>query len=46
LVYPQAQADVRNVLWNLRQLDVLGQVIMLLAGIFGVVILFREAGKK
>lgn len=45
-IYPQAEADVRNVLWNLRQLDILGQVIILLAGIFGVVILFREAGKK
>jgi len=43
---PQIEADVRNYLWNFRQVDILGQVIMLLAGAFGVVILFREARKK
>lgn len=35
-------ADVRQVLWNLRQLDLFGQIIILLAGGFGAVILFRE----
>jgi NADH-quinone oxidoreductase subunit J len=34
--------DVRGVLWNLRHLDLLGQVVILLEGIFGVVILFKE----
>lgn len=43
---PEAQEDVREVLWNLRPLDLLGQVIVLLAGVYGVVILFREARKK
>jgi NADH-quinone oxidoreductase subunit J len=34
--------DVRNVLWNSRPLDLLGQVVILLAGVFGIVILFKE----
>lgn len=48
---PQAAVagDVRNVLWNERQLDVLGQVIVILAGFFGVSVLFngkvKAAGK-
>jgi NADH-quinone oxidoreductase subunit J len=33
--------DVRAVIWNLRHLDLFGQVIVLLAGVFGVVILFK-----
>jgi NADH-quinone oxidoreductase subunit J len=39
---PQAEADVRTVLWNFRRLDLLGQVIILIAGALGVVILFEE----
>lgn len=38
--------DVRGLLWNLRHLDILGQVIILLAGVFGVVILFKEPVEK
>ncbi len=38
--------DVRLVLWRLRQLDLLGQVMILLSGVFGVVILFKERLKK
>lgn len=34
--------DVRQVLWNTRQLDLVGQIIILLAGGFGAVILFKE----
>lgn len=34
--------DVRSVLWNFRQLDLFGQIIVLLAGAFGVIILFKE----
>jgi NADH-quinone oxidoreductase subunit J len=37
------EQDVRNVLWNLRHLDLLGQVVILLAGAFGVVVLFKES---
>lgn len=33
---------VREVLWNLRHLDLIGQIIILLAGAFGVLILFKR----
>jgi len=36
------EKDVRDVMWNLRQIDMYGQIILMLAGAFGVVILFRE----
>ncbi|MFA5090898.1 MAG: NADH-quinone oxidoreductase subunit J [Candidatus Omnitrophota bacterium] len=39
---PLKETDARNILWNMRHLDLLGQVIVLLAGAFGVVILFKE----
>lgn len=42
---PAGQQDVRNTLWNLRHLDLLGQVIVLLAGAFGVAVLFKESKK-
>ncbi|MFA5875378.1 MAG: hypothetical protein WC901_01640 [Candidatus Margulisiibacteriota bacterium] len=35
-------ASVQTVLWNVRHLDLLGQIIILLAGAFGVAILFKE----
>jgi NADH-quinone oxidoreductase subunit J len=34
--------DFRSVLWNTRLLDILGQITIILAGVFGVVILFKE----
>ena len=34
--------NVKIILWNLRHLDLLGQIVILLAGAFGVVILFKE----
>jgi NADH-quinone oxidoreductase subunit J len=34
--------DVKVILWNLRHLDLLGQIAILLTGAFGVVILFKE----
>jgi NADH-quinone oxidoreductase subunit J len=34
--------DVRNIMWNLRHLDLLGQIVILLAGAFGVVALFKD----
>jgi NADH-quinone oxidoreductase subunit J len=34
--------DVRQIMWQLRQLDMLGQMVLMLAGAFGVVILFKE----
>jgi hypothetical protein len=33
------------VLWGLRHLDLFGQIIVLLAGAFGVVIFFKEKKK-
>lgn len=38
--------DVRSILWNVRQLDILGQIIILIVGVFGVVVLFKEGQKK
>jgi NADH:ubiquinone oxidoreductase subunit 6 (subunit J) len=38
---PAAATDVRIVLWNLRHVDLLGQIAVLAAGAFGVVILVR-----
>jgi len=40
------ETDVRNVLWNLRQIDIFGQIVVLLAGVFGIVLLFKEIKKK
>jgi NADH-quinone oxidoreductase subunit J len=34
--------DVRIIMWNLRHLDMLGQIVILLAGAFGVVSLFKD----
>jgi NADH-quinone oxidoreductase subunit J len=42
---PAQVSDVRLVLWHMRHLDLLGQVIILIAGVFGVVIFFKEADK-
>ncbi len=42
---PVVNEDVRQVLWTSRHLDLLGQVVILVAGAFGVTILFKEARK-
>lgn len=34
--------NVRDILWLFRQLDILGQIIILLAGVFGVAVFFKE----
>jgi NADH-quinone oxidoreductase subunit J len=39
---PTTEGDVRIVLWNSRRLDLLGQIVILLTGAFGVVVLFKE----
>ena len=33
--------DVRQVLWNLRRTDVFGQLAVMFAGIYGVIVLFK-----
>lgn len=43
---PETVKDVRVVLWDLRRVDMLGQIIILLTGAFGVVILFKDRIKK
>jgi NADH-quinone oxidoreductase subunit J len=40
------EANVAGVLWNLRQVDILGQAIILLVGVFGIVVLFKEGHEK
>ncbi len=38
----EVNRSVTDVLWNLRQLDMFGQVILIIAGALGVVVLFTE----
>jgi NADH-quinone oxidoreductase subunit J len=45
LPIPEAGEDVRNILWKQRPLDLIGQILILLAGVFAVVILFKEKFK-
>ena len=44
LALPQAASaqDVRSVLWNERQLDLLGETLVILAGFFGILVLFKD----
>lgn len=44
-VLPLNAADVREVLWTQRHLDLFGQIAVLLAGAFGVVVLFKGTHK-
>ena len=43
---PESETNVRFVLWHLKQFDLLGQVIILFTGVFGVVVLFKERNKS
>ena len=38
---PQTLVQARQVLWNLRRFDLIGQVLLILAGVFAVVVLFK-----
>ena len=42
VIPPSAAADVRDIMWNSRQLDLFGQIIVIIIGALGVVILFTE----
>jgi NADH-quinone oxidoreductase subunit J len=42
----KAWFDARHMLWNGRPFDMVGQIIILLAGVFGVVILFKESQEE
>lgn len=46
LPWPGAAGDVSTVMWGLRRFDLFGQVLVLLAGAFGVIILFKGSGKN
>ena len=37
--------DVRTLLWTTRQVDLFGQILILLAGVFGVLVLFKREAK-
>lgn len=41
----QQQTTVGEILWGLRGLDLIGQVVILLVGVYGVVVLFKR-GKQ
>ena len=36
--------DVRKILWFTRRFDLIGQILVILAGVFGVVVLFKAKG--
>ncbi len=38
---PGTAMDVRQILWTVRRLDLIGQILIILTGIFGVVVLFK-----
>lgn len=40
-----ATEGVKEIMWNMRQLDMLGQIVLMLAGAFGVAILFKVSKK-
>ena len=42
-IIPAFTGNVRDILWNNRQIDLLGQIIIILAGVFGVIIFFKES---
>lgn len=37
-----AAGGVREVLWGVRRLDLVGQILVLLVGVFGVLVLFKD----
>jgi len=41
-----SENTVQNTLWHERNLDIAGQIVVILAGVFGVVILIKERSKN
>ena len=39
---PTVAGDVKTVIWNYRHMDLLGQILILLGGSFGMVVLVKE----
>ena len=38
--------SVQDILWNKKQVDLLGQIAIILAGVFGVIVFFKESDSK
>ena len=45
-VFANTETDVRTVMWNLRQADLFGQILIIFVGIFAVIILYGKKDKK
>ncbi len=43
---PQGVGTEQDIFWNKRQVDLLGQVVIILAGVYGVLIFFKEREVK
>ena len=43
---PGAENDVRKILWHIRKLDIVGQIVILLSGVFAVTIFFGKEKEK
>lgn len=41
-----AKMDVRTLIWNERHADLIAQVIIFIAGAFGIIVLFKENNKN
>ena len=39
---PEIAYDFKELLWNTRQTDITGQIILILAAVFGIVVFFKE----
>ncbi|OFZ54683.1 MAG: hypothetical protein A2428_09415 [Bdellovibrionales bacterium RIFOXYC1_FULL_54_43] len=37
-----AAGEVREVIWTIRRLDLVGQILIVLSGVFGIVVLFKS----
>ena len=37
------EGDVREILWHERRFDLLGQMLIILSGVFGVIVLFKDS---
>ena len=42
----QESIDTRDNIWNLRHVDLIGQALILLTGLFAVVVLFKKDKNK
>ncbi|MFH1368491.1 MAG: NADH-quinone oxidoreductase subunit J [Elusimicrobiota bacterium] len=44
--FAETENNIRKVLWNVRQLDLIGQIAIILVGIFAVQVLYKEIRKS